>query len=157
MENNRVIRILFVCLGNICRSPMAEAIFKHLVDEEGLAGKFHIESAGTGKWHVDQPPHPGTLDVLRRNAVNSQPKFARQINGSDFQTFDYIIAMDAENVADIQARFGIQVHKLMEFAPQSLIRDVPDPYYDGNFDLAFRLIYAGCTGLLEHIRQAEHL
>lgn len=152
-----VIKILFVCMGNICRSPMAEAIFRSLVEEEGLSDKFHIESAGTGNWHVGQPPHPGTLAVLKRHGIDPGAKLARQVNRADFHTFDYIIAMDEENVMDIEVMYGNQVRKLLEFAPLSITRDVPDPYYDGNFDLVYKLIMAGCRGLLEQIRQVERI
>lgn len=155
MNYKRVVRILFVCLGNICRSPMAEAVFRQMAREAGISDHFEVASAGIGNWHTGQPPHPGTLDVLHNHSVEINGKTARQIGPTDLKTFDYIVAMDSENVTDIQARFGKHVPRLMDFAPQMLIHDVPDPYYDGNFEAVYQLIKIGCQGLLKHIRHIE--
>lgn len=155
MKYKRVVRILFVCLGNICRSPMAEAVFMQMVREAGLSQHFEVESAGIGNWHAGQPPHPGTVNVLRKNSIEVNGKTARQINPTDLKAFDYIVAMDSENVSDIQSRFGKRVPRLMDFAPQSLVRDVPDPFYEGNFEAVYQLIQVGCKGLLDYIRQIE--
>lgn len=157
MQKTKTIRVLFVCLGNICRSPMAEAVFKHLVREAGLADRIDVESAGTGGWHVGERPHSGTLQVLRANQIEVGGKRARQLSRSDLSEFDYIIAMDQENVSDIQALFNRRVPRLLEFAPPGTPLDVPDPYYTGGFDHVYGLVLAGCKGLLAHIRQKEGL
>jgi len=156
-NQNNTIRVLFVCLGNICRSPMAEAVFRHLVKEAGLSDRIDVESAGTGGWHIGERPHAGTLAILKRNQIDAGGKRARQIHRADLTEFDYVIAMDDENVADIQALFHRRVPRLLEFAPQGTPLDVPDPYYTGRFDQVYNLVTAGCKGLLAHIREKEGL
>lgn len=151
----KTVRVLFVCLGNICRSPMAEAVFREQVKEAGLSDRIDVESAGTGNWHVGHPPHSGTQKVLKANNIDVGSKRARQLTRSDFSEFDYIIAMDGENVDDIAAVFGRKVPRLLEFAPRGSTLDVPDPYYTGGFDEVYRLVQAGSRGLLQHIRQRE--
>jgi protein-tyrosine phosphatase len=134
---------------------MAEAVFRSLVIEDGLSERIDVESAGTGNWHAGQPPHSGTIKILKTNSIDVGGKRARQIARSDFSEFDYIIAMDGENVDDIAAVFGRKVPRLLEFAPRGSTLDVPDPYYTGGFDEVYRLVQAGCKGLLQHIRQRE--
>ena len=153
----KTIRVLFVCLGNICRSPMAEAVFRAQVKEAGLSDRIDVESAGTGNWHAGQPPHSGTIKILKANSIDVGGKRARQLTRSDFSEFDYIIAMDGENVDDIAAVFERKVPRLLEFAPRGSTLDVPDPYYTGGFDEVYRLVQAGSRGLLQHIREREGL
>lgn len=157
MTEPRQIRVLFVCTGNICRSPMAEAVFRHLVNEAGLSDRFVIASAGTGNWHVGQRPHPGTLEILARHAIDPGNKRARLLTRADFEKFDYIIAMDDENVADIESLFHRHVPRLLEFARSQETLNVPDPYYSGDFDTVYRLVQAGSKSLLETIRLKEGL
>ena len=136
---------------------MAEAVFRQLVKEAGLSDQIDAESAGTGAWHVGERPHPGTIHILMQNQIGIGAKRARQLSRSDFGSFDYIVAMDAENVDDIQALFGRRVPRLLEFAPQGSPLDVPDPFYTGSFDQVYQLVAGGCKGLLAEIRRKEGL
>lgn len=160
MNHEKPTSVLFVCMGNICRSPMAEAVFRHLVQQAGLAERFEIASVGTGSWHVGERPHPGTQAVLQRNGIAVGDKRAQRLSRDDLQQYDYIIAMDQENLEDIntlrmQARG--EVRRLLEFAPTNTVLDVPDPYYTGGFDQVVDLVTAGCRGLLAYIRKREGL
>jgi protein-tyrosine phosphatase len=153
----KIIRVLFVCLGNICRSPMAEAIFRHLVDDAGLPNRFEIASAGTSDWETGERPHRGTQGILQSNGVKLLPdKRARQVTRHDLENYEYIIAMDWTNMRDL-SRYGVEVRRLMEFAPPGSPLDVPDPYYTHNFDSVYAMILSGCRGLLAYIRHNEGL
>jgi protein-tyrosine phosphatase len=152
------IRVLFVCLGNICRSPMAEAVFQHMVDEAGLGEAITVDSAGTGSWHVGEQAHSGTRNILRKHGIHYTGR-ARQITREDFAQFDYILAMDGSNLADVQrllpAGSPAVVRRFLDFAEGISERDVPDPYYNSRFEDVYRLVRAGAEGLLRHLR-AEH-
>jgi len=153
------IRVLFVCLGNICRSPMAEAVFQHLVDESGLSNEIMVDSAGTGSWHVGERAHPGTRNILARHGIHYKGN-ARQVRQQDLaDEKTYVIAMDQNNMYDLRARFGEhpRLYRLLDFASQADIKDVPDPYYSGNFEYVYQLVEDGCRGLLETIRANEQL
>ncbi|MBX0330635.1 low molecular weight phosphotyrosine protein phosphatase [Oscillochloris sp. ZM17-4] len=160
MTTLKPISVLFVCMGNICRSPMAEAVFRHMVGEAGLTERISIDSAGTGAWHAGEPPHRGTLDVLRKNGVDAGDQRARQLAADDFRRFDYIAAMDDENLAAMR-RFPpearARVRLLLDYAPGLAAREVPDPFYSGGFDEVYALVTAGCRGLLEAIRRDQGL
>ncbi len=153
-----MIRVLFVCAGNICRSPMAEGVFRHLVEEAGLSDRIQVDSAGTGPWHVGEAAHPGTRKVLSQHGIRYQGR-ARQMSRADLHDFDYIVAMDHENLADIRARADgrtdAEVRLLLDYAPQAPTREVPDPYYSGRFQAVYELVRQGAEGLLAHIRE-EH-
>src|SRR5574338_285384 len=101
-QEPKKIRVLFVCLGNICRSPMAEGVFRQLAEDAGIGDHIDVESAGTGTWNLGEAPHRGTLAVLRRKNIDLGDKRARQMKRSDLDKFDYIVGMDEENVGDIQ-------------------------------------------------------
>jgi protein-tyrosine phosphatase len=146
------VKVLFVCLGNICRSPMAEAVFAHLVNEADLADQFEIDSAGTGDYHIGETAHHGTLGILREKQIPYNGR-ARQINAADLDYYDYIITMDDANFEDVNAigKGRAEVRPLLSFAPAQELTEVPDPYYHGGFDKVFDLIHESCVGLLEHI------
>ncbi len=151
------IRVLFVCLGNICRSPMAEAVFQHIVNEEGLQDHFEISSAGTSSYHIGERPHVGTRKILKAHEVALKPdKRAQNINWDVMSHSDYIIVMDRENVRDLE-QDGIKATRLLEYAPEGYPLDVPDPYYTDRFEEVYQLVEAGARGLLDHIRQRERV
>lgn len=157
-----MIKVLFVCLGNICRSPLGEGIFRHLVTEAGLAADFVVDSAGTGDWHVGSPPHPQSLRAARDRGVDLSQQRARQVTPDDLECYDYVIAMDSQNEADLRAldpagRAKGRLVRMMEFAPERGLKDVPDPYFGGpeGFDQVYELVEAACRALLARI-VAEH-
>ena len=153
------INVLFVCLGNICRSPMAEAVFQKLVDEAGLTDKFHIDSAGTGSWHVGEEAHRGTRAILKEHGIAYNGR-ARQVTAQDMANPDtYIITMDQSNSDTLRRQFGKHPnqYRLLDFSSQQAESDVPDPYYTDNFEYVYQLVTDGCRGLLETIRQREGL
>lgn len=156
MTQPELLRILFVCTGNICRSPMAEAIFIYQAVESGLSDHFEIASVATTSWEVGERPHPGTQLVLRKNKIPLNPnKRAVQITNHDYQYYDYILAMDGENLRYMH--HSPKIRRLLEFAPPGNPIDVPDPYYTGDFDYVFSLIQTACQNLLSHIRIQEQL
>jgi protein-tyrosine phosphatase len=156
-----MVKVLFVCLGNICRSPMAEAIFRDLVKKEGLEDKFFIDSAGTGNWHAGEPPHEGTRKMLTEKGISYEGQKARQVKQDDLMKFDYIIGMDAENIGNMN-RMAAQMEtgkiaRLLDFAAEKELEDVPDPYFTGNFQEVFDLVTEGCSRLLDEIKRTEAL
>lgn len=158
----REIAVLFVCLGNICRSPLAEGVFRHLLDQEGLADRFRVDSAGTDSWHVGESPDARSVRTAAAHGV-SLGGHARQTLPEDFRRFDYIVAMDRSNLADLQRfRDGVggeaSLYLLREFDPQGGPgAEVPDPYYGGpnGFEDVFAMVERSCRGLLDHILEEE--
>jgi protein-tyrosine phosphatase len=151
------IRVLFVCMGNICRSPLAEAVFRHQVDERGWSGRFEIDSAGTSGGHRGAPPDPRSTETARRRGITLAGA-SRRVTGADLRRFDYVIAMDEENQAaldQLHASAGgtAEVRRLREFEPGADSLDVPDPYYGGprGFDDVHDIVERGCAGLLAHV------
>lgn len=153
--------VLFVCLGNICRSPTAEGVFRHLVAARGLAGKIKIDSAGTSANHIGQAPDPRAVKHAATRGVDLTPLRARQIQASDFERFDLVIAMDGANLKRLEAlcpaRWHGKLHLLMDFGGEEDECEVPDPYYDGPeaFEMVLDLVESGCAGLLEHVVEAR--
>jgi protein-tyrosine phosphatase len=151
------VRVLFICLGNICRSPVAEAVFRRLVNNAGLSDQIEIDSAGTSAYHVGEPAHPGTRRVLAHHGIPYDGR-ARQLRADDVaDDRTYIIAMDGANAEELRERFGDRpnIHRLLDFATYAQVHDIPDPYYSDNFDYVYRLVDDGCRGLLANIRASE--
>lgn len=159
-----MIRLCFVCLGNICRSPTAEGIMLALVEEHGLGEHIAVDSAGTGGWHVGEPPDARARACAARRDVELN-SIGRQFETSDFGRFDYVLAMDGENHADLLSLApdddaAARLHLLRRFDPEAPVQaPVPDPYYGGRrgFDDVFDICEAACRGLLEHIREQHDL
>jgi protein-tyrosine phosphatase len=150
-------RILFVCLGNICRSPMAEGIFIHLARERGREGRYRIDSAGTGNWHVGEPPDRRAIAAAGKHGV-PLPSVCRQVRRSDFEEFDLIVAMDRNNRRDLEALapppLRHKIRLMRDYEPaQDRGTDVPDPYYGGpfEFDAVFAMLRRCCERLLDEL------
>ena len=140
---------------------MAEAMFRDLVKREGLEGKIDVDSAGTGDWHVGKPPHEGTRKILQQYKIDSEGLQARQISTEDFGDFQYIIGMDANNIDNIK-RLGtsgdhIVVKRLMDLVENQEKKDIPDPYFTGDFDETYDLVKEGCQALLKDIKENHQL
>ncbi len=161
------ISVLFVCLGNICRSPLAEAVFRQTVADAGLASRFRIDSAGTSGYHDGEPPDARTREVAARRGVEVRGS-SRRVTEADVHDFDYVVAMDADNLREVEglmARAGAdgsgpQAHLLREFdssADGDL--EVPDPYFGGpqGFDIVHDLVERSARGLLEHLQRRHDL
>jgi len=154
-----MIRVLFVCLGNICRSPTAEAVFRKLVTEEGLHEHIEVDSAGTHAYHIGHAPDARAQEAARRRGVDLSGLRGRQATSRDIETFDYVLAMDRENYENLldvcPEGFEHKVRLFMEFAPNRPERDVPDPYFGGpaGFDRVLDMIEEASAGLLEDIRK----
>lgn len=157
-----VVRVCFVCLGNICRSPTAEAVFRAHVERAGLASRFEIDSAGTGDWHAGELAHPRTRATAEERGVAITHR-ARQFARADFARFDWVLAMDRANV---QALHGLapddasraKVHLFRAWEPDApQLPEVPDPYYSGQFELVFEICERASAGLLAHLREAHGL
>ena len=156
-------RLLFVCMGNICRSPTAEGVMRHLLREQGFEDEIEIDSAGTGGWHVGNPPDERATEAARRRGI-ALAGAARTVRPSDFEQYDLLLAADRENLADLRAlapddEARAKVRLLREFDPGSRGApdlDVPDPYYGGphGFEEVLDLVEAACRGLLEEVRAA---
>lgn len=158
-----MVKVLMVCMGNICRSPMAHGYFEHLVREAGLERQIQVDSAGTHAYHVGNPPDPRAQQTARRRGIDLSTQRARQALREDFHIFDYVLAMDRDNHALLAGLCPEgQEHKLrlfLEFAPQLGEREVPDPYYGGaeGFERVFDMVEAAAQGLLAEIRSRHGL
>lgn len=146
-------KILFVCLGNICRSPMAEFVFRDMVQKQGLGDRFSVASAATSTEELGNPVHPGTQRRLAREGISTRGKTAVQLTRWDYQRYDYLIGMEQRNLSGMLRILGSdpagKVHRLLDFTDRP--RDIADPWYTGDFDRTYDDVVEGCRGLLAHL------
>jgi protein-tyrosine phosphatase len=154
-----VVKILFVCTGNICRSPTAEGVFKSEVEKAGLADRIISDSAGTGDYHVGEAPDPRAQSAALGRGYDLSPLCARQVKSRDFSEFDYVLAMDESHLRQLRQQcppeHAGKVKLFMEFAGKGAAREVPDPYYGGaqGFERVLDMVEQASKGLLEHLRK----
>lgn len=145
--------VLFVCLGNICRSPMAEFVFKNMVKKAGLENEIYTASRATSTWEIGNPVHTGTKSRLLRENISVEGKRAELLKKDDYEKFDYIIGMDKGNIKDIMKILGSdpknKVYLLLDFAEGG---EIADPWYTGDFDKTYEDVFKGCTGLMKKIK-----
>lgn len=157
------VSVLFVCMGNICRSPTAEGVFRHLVRQENLESIIQTDSAGTHAYHIGNPPDARALTTAERRGIELQDLRARRVLAEDFDLFDYVLAMDRENYAILSELCPPgsenRLRMFMEFAPHLAIEEVPDPYYGGasGFERVFDMVEEAARGLLDEIRTNHNL
>ena len=148
-----MIKVLFICHGNICRSTMAESVMTYLVKEKGLEDKFYINSAATSREEIGNGPHYGTVNKLRSVGIPVVPHRAVQMTSEDYREYDYLIGMDTENIRNMNRISGGdpdgKIYKLMSFAGSG--RDVADPWYSGDFDATYHDVNEGCRALLDYL------
>ncbi len=156
---SKKVRVLFVCMGNICRSPTAEGVFRKLLLDEGLLGHIDTDSAGTHAYHVGEPPDRRAQSTARNRGIDLGDLRARSIALSDYEEFDLILAMDEDNyqilISQSPAHAKSKISLFMDFAPHRSEREVPDPYYGGagGFENVFDMVEEASRGLLTHIRE----
>ena len=150
-----MIKVLFVCLGNICRSPMSEYVFKDMVKKKGLEKQFYIASSATSYEEVGNDMHYGTKDKLNEKGIPYTRHKARRIEKQDYEKYDYIIGMEESNIRNILRIVGNdkdnKIYKLLDFSKNS--RDIADPWYTGNFTVTYNDIVEGCTGFLDYLKR----
>jgi len=148
-------KILFVCMGNICRSPTAEGSFRSIVLKQELSDFFEIDSAGTHAYHIGNPPDSRSQQTARKYGIDLSNQKARQVHEIDFYYYDYIIAMDTDNIQILRsirpADSQSQIKLLLDYLPDTSFQSVPDPYFEGKFDEVFEMIYAACASFLENL------
>lgn len=154
-----MIKVLFICHGNICRSTLSESVFTYKVKELGLSDRFVIDSAATSTEEIGNPPHRGTVNKLRETGIPLVPHRARQISLSDYDKFDYIIGMDTANIRNLNRILKGdpegKVYKFLSFAGSG--RDIADPWYTGDFDATYNDVIEGCEGFLEYLKQENKI
>lgn len=160
MTRNPEISVLFVCLGNICRSPLGEGVLLHRLAEAGLSDRVDVDSAGTGAWHVGQRPDSRSIAVAKKHGIEL-PGTARRVRLEDFFEFQLVLAMDRSNLADLKdlesgSGSDASIRLLLEFDPEaSDDLDVPDPYYGGpdGFDRVYDMVDRACAALVDHLER----
>ena len=154
-------RVLFVCTGNICRSPTAEGVFRSLVEARGLSGRIDADSAGIGSWHAGDPPDPRSQRTARERGIDLSAQRARAVAADDFGTFDLILAMDSGHLRSLKDccpdRYAGRIRLFMDYAPGAGMADVPDPYYGGGdgFVRVFDMIEQASRGFLAEIENRQ--
>ena len=147
-------KILFICLGNICRSPMAEFVMKDLVKKTGLASQFHIESAATSREEIGNPVYPPARRKLAEHGISCEGHAARQLTAQDYEEYDLLIGMEGANLKNMQRICGVdpagKMHRLLDYTDRP--SDVADPWYTGDFEATWRDVSTGCQGLLASIQ-----
>lgn len=157
------IKVLMVCMGNICRSPLAHGLFEELVEKEGLSDLIVVDSAGTHAYHVGEAPDPRSQQTARRHGIELSHQRARRVAYPDFEEFDYILAMDRDNysilVSSAPEEHHPKIRLFLEFAPERDEEEVPDPYYGGpdGFDRVYDMVEAAAIGLLRDIRNRHQI
>ncbi len=153
------INVLMVCMGNICRSPLAHGLFEELVQREGLSDRIWVDSAGTHAYHVGEPPDPRSQQTAQSHGIDLSRQRARRVEHPDFEQFDYILAMDRDNYRILMnsapAEHQHKIRLFLEFAPERPEKEVPDPYYGGpeGFERVYEMVDAAAQGLMADIRQ----
>ena len=156
-----MVRVLFVCMGNICRSPTAQGVFRGMVEKEGLSHRIATESAGTIDYHIGNAPDRRARETAVKRGLDISDLRARQAVAEDFIEFDYVLAMDRENYADLQAicpeGHEEKLHLFLNFAPDLQLQEVPDPYYGGSagFERVFDMVEEAAAGLLSRIKERD--
>jgi len=158
METDSKISVLFVCMGNICRSPTAHGVFQALVEKHGLGDRISVDSAGTHSYHIGSSPDPRSQHTARSRGVDLSRLQARQFRSEDFVKFDYLIAMDRSNFTQMAAikpdEASARLDLMLDYSKQYDQKEVPDPYFgDDGFDLVFDMVSEASEGLLQHIRE----
>ena len=148
-----MIKVLFICHGNICRSTMAQFVFQDMVNDQGLKDKFYIDSAATSREEIGNPPHHGTVNKLRQEGIPVLKHRAIQMTKQDYEEYDYIIGMDTANIRNLNRMLKGdpegKIYKLLSFAGSG--RDIADPWYTGDFDKTYDDVLEGCEGFLEYL------
>ncbi len=153
LEGKGMIKILFVCLGNICRSPMAEFVMKDLIEKKKLSSKFYVASAATSSEEIGNSVHPGTQKKLKELGISTVGKYAIQLKKGDYEEYDYILGMEERNIISIMRMIGSdpesKVKRLLDYGLTP--RDIKDPWYTGDFDATYRDVKEGCEALLDFL------
>ena len=153
-----MIKVLFICLGNICRSPMSEAYMRHIVKENNLENQITISSKATSNYNIGDAPHIGTQNILTKNSIDFSNIFSEKLTQNDLLDSDYIIVMDDSNMNDVLTmKPNKKIYKLTDFIKDSKHSYIPDPYYTNNFDLTYELVSSGCDELLDFIIKEHSL
>lgn len=157
----KIVKVLFVCMGNICRSPTAQGVFEHLVSRQQLADFIYVDSAGSHDYHLGEAPDKRSQAAAKQRGIDLSSQRARRISADDFERFDYILAMDRANLAELmriaKPKQQARVQLFMHYASRWQIDEVPDPYYGGSsgFDRVLDMVEDAAEGLLEHIRRSH--
>ena len=158
-EEKKMLKILFVCHGNICRSTMAQFVFQDMINQANLTNKFHIDSAATSREEIGNPPHHGTVNKLREVGIPILPHRAVQMTKQDYKKYDYLIGMDEWNIRNMMRIVGKdpekKIHMLLDFTQSP--RAIADPWYTGNFDVTYDDVKEGCEAFLQYLKKENHI